>query len=231
MGKYWESKKNPNVDLNRLRPLLFSISLTLTMLIVIAAFEWRSVDTIDRTIQVRSAEEFEELMEVPPTVIPPPPAPSVQVASIVEVPDTEEIEEEVKVVIDIDITDQTISQQFTIPEPTKMEEEEVEKIFLVVEQPAAPRDGLAAFYKDVGNRINYPAPARRMGIEGKVFVEFIVERDGTLTQFQVVKGIGAGCDEEAVRVIREAPSWIPGKQRGKPVRQRMVLPIHFILAR
>lgn len=231
MGKYWESKKNPNVDLNRLRPLLFSISLTLTMLIVIAAFEWRSVDTIDRTMQVRSAEEFEELMEVPPTVIPPPPAPSVQVASIVEVPDTEEIEEEVKVVIDIDITDQTISQQFTIPEPTKMEEEEVEKIFLVVEQPAAPRDGLAAFYKDVGNRINYPAPARRMGIEGKVFVEFIVERDGSLTQFQVVKGIGAGCDEEAVRVIREAPSWIPGKQRGKPVRQRMVLPIHFILAR
>lgn len=231
MGKYWESKKNPNVDLNRLRPLLFSISLTLTMLIVIAAFEWRSVDTIDRTMQVRSAEEFEELMEVPPTVIPPPPAPSVQMASIVEVPDTEEIEEEVKVVIDIDITDQTISQQFTIPEPTKMEEEEVEKIFLVVEQPAAPRDGLAAFYKDVGNRINYPAPARRMGIEGKVFVEFIVERDGSLTQFQVVKGIGAGCDEEAVRVIREAPSWIPGKQRGKPVRQRMVLPIHFILAR
>lgn len=231
MGKYWESKKNPNVDLNRLRPLLFSISLTLTMLIVIAAFEWRSVDTIDRTIQARSSEEFEELIEVPPTVIPPPPAPSVQVASIVEVPDTEEIEEEVKVVIDIDITDQTISQQFTIPEPTKMEEEEVEKIFLVVEQPAAPRDGLAAFYKDVGNRINYPAPARRMGIEGKVFVEFIVERDGSLTQFQVVKGIGAGCDEEAVRVIREAPSWIPGKQRGKPVRQRMVLPIHFILAR
>ena len=231
MGKEWESKKNPNVDLNRLRPLLFSISLTLTMLIVIAAFEWRSVDTIDRTMQVRSAEEFEELMEVPPTVIPPPPAPSVQMASIVEVPDTEEIEEEVKVVIDIDITDQTISQQFTIPEPTKMEEEEVEKIFLVVEQPAAPRDGLAAFYKDVGNRINYPAPARRMGIEGKVFVEFIVERDGSLTQFQVVKGIGAGCDEEAVRVIREAPSWIPGKQRGKPVRQRMVLPIHFILAR
>ena len=132
MGKYWESKKNPNVDLNRLRPLLFSISLTLTMLIVIGAFEWRSVDTIDRTIQVRSTEEFEELMEVPPTVIPPPPAPSVQVASIVEVPDTEEIEEEVKVVIDIDITDQTISQQFTIPEPTKMEEEEVEKIFLYI---------------------------------------------------------------------------------------------------
>jgi periplasmic protein TonB len=112
-----------------------------------------------------------------------------------------------------------------------MEEEEVEKIFLVVEQPAAPRDGLAAFYKDVSQRIIYPPPARRMGVEGKVFVEFVVERDGSLTQFQVVKGIGAGCDEEAVRVIQGAPSWIPGKQRGKPVRQRMVLPIHFILAR
>jgi len=231
MGKYWESKKNPNVDLNRIRPLLFSISLTLTMLIVISAFEWKSVNSIDTTIQVRSNQEFEELMEVPPTEIPPPPAPSVQVASIVEVPDTEEIEEEVKIVIDIDITEQTVSQQFTIQEPPKMEEEEVEKIFLVVEQPAAPRDGMAAFYKDIGRRIVYPAPARRMGVEGKVFVEFVVEKDGSLTQFQVVKGIGAGCDEEAVRVIREAPSWVPGKQRGKPVRQRMVLPIHFILAR
>lgn len=231
MGKYWETKKNPNVDLNRIRPLLFSISLTLTMLIVISAFEWKSVNSIDTTIQVRSNQEFEELMEVPPTEIPPPPAPSVQVASIVEVPDTEEIEEEVKIVIDIDITEQTVSQQFTIQEPPKMEEEEVEKIFLVVEQPAAPRDGMTAFYKDIGRRIVYPAPARRMGVEGKVFVEFVVERDGSLTQFQVVKGIGAGCDEEAVRVIREAPSWVPGKQRGKPVRQRMVLPIHFILAR
>ncbi|MEG7689006.1 TonB family protein, partial [Listeria monocytogenes] len=66
-----------------------------------------------------------------------------------------------------------------------MEEEEVEKIFLVVEQPAAPRDGMAAFYKDIGQRIIYPAPARRMGVEGKVFVEFVVERDGSLTQFQV----------------------------------------------
>lgn len=231
MGKYWELKKAPGVDLNRIRPLLFSISLTLTMLTIIGVFEWKTTDSVSKGTQTRSTEEFEELIEVPPTVIPPPPAPSVQVASIVEVPDTEEIEEEVKVVIDVDITEQTVSQQFTIQEPPKMEEEEVEKIFLVVEQPAAPRDGLAAFYKDISQRIIYPAPARRMGIEGKVFVEFVVERDGSLTQFQVVKGIGAGCDEEAVRVVREAPSWVPGKQRGKPVRQRMVLPIHFILAR
>ena len=231
MGKYWESKKNPNVDLSRIRPLLMSISLTITMLIIIAAFEWKTVDTVREDMKVRATEDFEELMEIPPTEIPPPPAPTVQVASIVEVPDTEEIEEEVKMVIDIDITEQTVSQQFTIPEPAKIEEEEVEKIFLVVEQPAAPRDGLASFYKDIGQRIVYPAPARRMGVEGKVFVEFVVERDGSLTQFQVVKGIGAGCDEEAVRVIKGEPAWIPGKQRGKPVRQRMVLPIHFILAR
>ncbi len=231
MGKYWEAKKNPKADLNRIRPLLLSMSLTLSMLIVVGAFEWKSVDVVDEGIQVRATEQFEELMEIPPTEIPPPPAPSVQAASIVEVPDTEKIEEEVKVVIDIDITEQTVSQQFAITETPKMEEEEVEKIFVVVEQPAAPRDGIAAFYKDVGKRIVYPAPARRMGVEGKVFVEFVIERDGSLTQFQVVKGIGAGCDEEAVRVLKGEPAWIPGKQRGKPVRQRMVLPIHFVLAR
>ncbi len=69
-----------------------------------------------------------------------------------------------------------------------------------------------------------------MGIEGKVFVEFVVDKDGSLTQFIVVKGIGAGCDEEAVRIIQNSPPWSPGKQRGKPVKQRMVLPIFFTLA-
>jgi protein TonB len=68
-----------------------------------------------------------------------------------------------------------------------------------------------------------------MRVEGKVFVEFVVEKDGTLTQFTVVKGIGAGCDEEAIRIMQEAPAWEPGKQRGRPVKQRMVLPIFFKL--
>jgi protein TonB len=88
---------------------------------------------------------------------------------------------------------------------------------------------MQAFYEYVGKKLKYPAQARRMNIEGKVFVEFVVNRDGSLVDVKVMKGIGAGCDEEAVRVIQSAPAWKPGKQRGKPVRQRMVLPITFKL--
>ncbi|HEX6890078.1 MAG TPA: energy transducer TonB, partial [Chryseolinea sp.] len=104
-----------------------------------------------------------------------------------------------------------------------------DQIFLVVEETAAPTGGMPAFYEYVGKKLKYPAQARRMGIEGKVFVEFVIERDGTITDVKAIKGIGAGCDEEAVRVLQSAPKWKPGKQRGKPVRQRMVLPIAFKL--
>ena len=69
-----------------------------------------------------------------------------------------------------------------------------------------------------------------MGIEGRVYVQFIVERDGSLTDIKVVKGIGAGCDEEAVKVLKNSPKWKPGKQRGKAVRQKMTQPITFKFA-
>jgi protein TonB len=86
-----------------------------------------------------------------------------------------------------------------------------------------------SFLKYVSKNLKYPAQARRMGVEGKVFVQFVVEKDGSITDIKVVKGIGAGCDEEAVRVLENAPKWKPGKQRGRPVKQRIVLPIVFKL--
>ena len=78
--------------------------------------------------------------------------------------------------------------------------------------------------------MKYPNQARRMGIEGRVFVQFVVDKDGQLTEIKAVKGIGAGCDEEAVRVLKSAPKWKPGKQRGRPVKVRMILPITFKLS-
>jgi protein TonB len=81
----------------------------------------------------------------------------------------------------------------------------------------------------VSENLKYPVKASRMDIQGRVFVQFVVEKDGSLTDIQVVKGIGAGCDEEAVRVIKNAPRWEPGKQRGRPVRVKMILPIVFKL--
>ncbi|MBX2946766.1 MAG: energy transducer TonB [Cyclobacteriaceae bacterium] len=232
MGLFHEPKKTNHADLERIRPVIFNISLIITLLLVIAAFEWRTAEKVEQKVVALQTSDFEEVMDVPQTEIPPPPPPVLQQPRIVEVPNQEEIKEEIKVQFDIDVTNTTVSQEFTIETApvVQVEEEETDKIFLVVEQSAAPKGGMAAFYDYVSKNINYPAQARRMNIEGKVFVEFVVDKDGTLTNFVVVKGIGAGCDEEALRIIQSAPPWTPAKQRGKPVRQRMVLPIYFKLA-
>jgi periplasmic protein TonB len=231
MPLFHEPKKTNRADLEKLRPLILSASLTITMLLVIFAFEYKSRPEQKEIDMVSAAVNFEPIAEVPQTEIPPPP-PVVTVTQprIVEVPDEEEIKEDIKIQFDIDVTDRTVTQEFTITETAPIiEEEEADKIFLVVEQTAVPKGGMSAFYKYVSENIKYPAQARRMRVEGKVFVEFIVEKDGTLTQFSIVKGIGAGCDEEAIRIMQGAPPWEPGRQRGRPVKQRMVLPIYFKL--
>jgi TonB family protein len=103
------------------------------------------------------------------------------------------------------------------------------EIFTIVEQAATPEAGFPALYEYIATNLKYPQQARMQGIEGKVFVEFTVNKDGTLQDVHAVKGIGAGCDEEAVKVMSGSPKWIPASQRGKVVRQRMVLPINFKL--
>jgi protein TonB len=223
-----ELKKNPNADLTRKTSFFFSIGLLITMSLVLAAFEWRQYEAKIADLVQRNADIFEETIEVPPTDIPPPPPPQVQAPVIVEVPDEEEIEEEIKVNLDIEVTQDTKVEEIVI-KPIEEPKEEVDQIFTIVEESAAPKGGMAAFYKYVSDKMKYPPQARRMGIDGKVFVEFVINKDGSISDVKAVKGIGAGCDEEAVRVVQSAPSWTPGKQRGKPVKQRMVLPITFKL--
>lgn len=226
-----EIKKYPKADLEKYKGLIFGFSMVVTLSMMIMAFEWKSYDKSVVDLQDRSVNSFEVLNEIPPTEIPPPPPPAITQPSIVEVPDEEEIMEEVKINIDIEMNEDTRIEAITVlPDVPEVEKEDVNAIFTIVETPASPVGGFEAFYKDVSNRMNYPAQARRMGIEGRVFVEFVVNRDGSLTDIKVVKGIGAGCDEVAIHVIETAPKWNPGKQRGKPVRQRMVLPIIFKLA-
>jgi protein TonB len=167
------------------------------------------------------------MLEVPPTEQPPPPAPVIQQPQIVEVPDEEEIKEDLNIKFDVEVTEDTKVEAVTVvaEEP----KEEVEEIFSVVEETATPKGGLPAFYKYVGDKMKYPAQARRMGVEGKVFVQFVIGKDGSINDVKIIKGIGAGCDEEAARVMQSAPPWNPGKQRGKAVKQRYTLPIIFKL--
>lgn len=102
-------------------------------------------------------------------------------------------------------------------------------VFTIVDESAEPKEGMEKFYMMIGSNMKYPLEARQRGIEGRVFVEFIVNEDGNLSDFRTLKGIGAGCDEEAMRVVKLSPAWNPAKQKGKIVRQRMVLPVVFKL--
>ncbi len=102
-------------------------------------------------------------------------------------------------------------------------------IFADSEVQPSPEGGMSAFYEYIRRNLRYPALPRQQGVEGKVFVQFVVETDGSLTNVEVIRGIGSGYDEEAVRVVRQSVPWNPGTQNGKLVKVRMVLPITFKL--
>ena len=222
-----ESKKNPKADLTKTTGLFLNVGLVISLLLVIFAFEKKVYDDGSMVNLSAAAEDFEDLMDIPQTQQPPPPPPKKVQPEIIEVPDEEEIEEEIEIDLDVEMTEETVIEEVVFEEAP--EEEVVDEIFTIVEDQPTPNGGMSAFYQFVQKKLKYPAQARRMGIEGKVFVQFVVDKDGTLTEVQAVKGIGAGCDEEAERVIKSAPKWKPGKQRGRAVKVRMILPITFKL--
>lgn len=210
--------------------LFFSIGLTISLLLINVLFQWKSYDS-QRFVDIAAADvTTEELIDIPVTKQPPPPPQQmVQQPNIIEVTE-EEIIEDIQVDFDIEITeDQAIDYTEVSVQMEEPEEEVAEEIFTIVEDAPTPVGGLTAFYTYINENIKYPVYAMRMGIEGKVFVQFVVNSDGTLTDLNVVKGVGGGCDEEAIRVLKNAPAWNPGKQRGQPVRVRMIIPITFVL--
>jgi protein TonB len=222
-----EAKKNPSADLEKKSGMFLNLGLVISLALIITAFEWRFYDD-GNTMDLGSVQDnFEDLMEIPPTEQPPPPPPVIQQPEIIEVPDEEEIEEEIDIKMDVEITENTKIEAIVFADAP--EEEKVDEVFTIVEDQPEPPGGIQAFYQYIAKNMNYPAQARRMGVEGKVFVQFVVDKSGNITEVQAVKGIGAGCDEEAVRVISEAAKWKPGKQRGRPVKVRMILPITFKL--
>jgi periplasmic protein TonB len=223
-----EPKKTEKADLTKKTFLFFNIGLIVALLAAILAFTHKTADENSGVDANANQTVVEEIMEVPPTEQLPPPPPKIEQPQIVEVPDETEIEEDLEIDMDTE-TDVTETKTEVTAPVVEEEKEDPNTIFTVVEETAAPIGGMSAFYEFVNKKIKYPAQAKRMGIEGKVFVEFVIEKDGSITDVKAIKGIGGGCDQEAERVLQAAPKWKPGKQRGKPVRQKMVLPINFKL--
>ncbi len=222
-----ELKKNPKADVHQLRGMLFSVSLTVTMAIIITAFEWKSKGD-SGSVDLKQYDLItDELLDIPPTEQTPPPPVKTIIPKVIEVPDEEEIIEDIEVLIDVEMKETTkIVPVMMIEEEAR---EETDEIFMIVEEQPQFPGGTAAFAKFLQSNMHYPKQARQMGMSGKVFVEAIVGKDGALTELKVLKGIGAGCDEEALRVIGKSPQWKPGRQRGHAVRTRIVIPIVFKL--
>jgi protein TonB len=145
-----------------------------------------------------------------------------------EMPTIDEIKENDTGATDVEGTGEVVFDEPVAEVAKPAVEEDV--IFTVVEQPAEFEGGLQAMAKFVGKNLKYPAVARRMGIEGSVFVSFVVDKAGNISDVQVIKGVSAECDKEAARVVSIMPPWKPGKQNGKAVKSRFVLPIKFKLS-
>jgi len=214
----------------RYSKLFFSIGLCISLLIIITAFEWKFFDDGNIVDLGTVSAKFENIVEVPPTQQPPTPQPKIVQPKIIEVPDEEEIMEEIEIDLDIEMTEEQVIDQPVFEElQLEVIEEKADEIFTIVEQQPEPVGGFRAFYEYVGKNLKYPRSAQRSNIEGRVYIEFVVEKNGSITDIKTVKGIGGGCDEEASRIIGGSPNWKPGKQRGRPVRVKMVIPILFRL--
>lgn len=119
-----------------------------------------------------------------------------------------------------------IIEEIVIEEPT---EEPPNDVFEIVDEPAQPSEGYVAFLNHIEDNLIYPEKAKVLEIEGKVYVEFIVNKNGALSDVKVVKGLGFGCDEEAIRLFKKSPKWKPARIEGKKVKQLLVLPVQFSL--
>jgi len=221
-----DPKKNPEVDIEKKRGMLFTIGLVGALAFILIAFEWaqfeRSTMDLGKLQLDIEEEEMIPITQQEPPPPPPPPPPQTTILDIVE--DDEEIEEEIEI-------EDTESDENLEIEPIIVEEEEYEEpeIFTIVEDMPSFPGGEAALFKYLGENIKYPAMAKDAGITGTVFVTFVVKEDGTVSGVRVLRGIGGGCDEEAIRVVQGMPKWKPGKQRGKAVRVQYNLPIRFVL--
>jgi protein TonB len=225
-----EIKKTPRANIENQKDTAILMGMVLALALVFVAFEWSTQTTkLDASTVVQDvvAEEEIEITRRDPTPPPPPPPPAPEAPEIIQVVDTK-----VETRIDINMEDDQSKAQvqtYTPPPPPKEREEEEEEIFVVVEnQPEFP-GGQAAMMKFLSENIKYPVIAQENGIQGRVICNFVVERDGSITDVQVVRGVDPSLDKEAVRVIQSMPRWKPGMQRGKPVRVRFTLPVVFRL--
>lgn len=223
-------KKSPNANLEDKKITFLLIGFVIVLSVVFVALEWTKTEVTK--YEVADTEmNFEEEIDIQQTTQemtpPPPPAPivEVQVLNVVEdnvktehIEMTSEIDEKTEIVV-------------APPVSAPVEEEEDEHVvFVVVETMPEFPGGQQQLFRYLSENIKYPVIAQENGIQGKVICQFVVNKDGSIVEVEVVRSGGdASLDKEAIRVIKSMPKWNPGKQRGKPVRVKYTVPVNFKL--
>ena len=247
-GAYELRKQNPKSTAKALffTVLLFVFAVSLpTILNRIKNFIPKAPEKVKITeVTLKPPPPLDETKK-PPLPPPEPPKPKVDVVKFpppVVKPDNQVVDKDPPTADELKVADPGQKDQkgnpdadVHIDEPignsdTKQVTEDSNEIFTAVEHPAEFPGGIEKFYTYLQNTMKYPAVARENNVQGKVFLQFVVEKDGSLTDIKVVRGIGRGCDQEAMRVLKASPKWKPGEQNGRVVRSTYTVPINFTLA-
>ena len=235
-----EIKKSKKADLEKTRGTSMLIGYIVALAVMFAAFEWTTRDYVETEPVVYSAyaqmeEEIVPITQPIFTAAPPPPADAPQEAEILDIVDNNEEIVEEKIETSESTTEaisgpvaQVSGPVATGPVVTEEASDEGE-IFQVVEQMPEFPGGMQALMAYLSKNIKYPSVAQDNGIQGRVLVSFVVNKDGSIVDPEVIKSVDAALDKEAMRVIKAMPKWNPGKQRGKPVRVKYTVPVLFRL--
>lgn len=229
-----EVKKTPKADLENNKGLYFLMGLVVALACTFTAFEWGNREITFQDVSSNLvAEEVEDIEVTPPEdntpPPPPPPAPAI-VEQIVEVEDNIKVDNIEILSVDDDAT----KKQVTFAPPsagTGRAEETVDdnQIFDFLEEMPEFPGGEAEMMKWLGKNVVYPAIAQENNIQGRVMVGFVVEKNGTVSDVKILRGVDPSLDKEAARVVKSMPKWKPGMQTGKPVRCRFTIPVTFRL--
>lgn len=227
-----EIKKTPKADLENKKSTWLLIGYVMVLAFMFIAFEWTKRDVKIDLSQAVSGPVFEEemipLTEQEEKVLPPPPEVA-PIAETIEIIDNESKIEETAVASSEE-TGNAVEIKYVPPVQTVEEEPDEQIIFEVVEKmPEFANGGMAGLMQYLSKNIKYPTIAQENGTQGRVTVQFVVNRDGSIVDAKVLRGVDPYLDKEALRVINSMPKWKPGEQRGKPVRVKYTVPVAFRL--
>ncbi|MCQ2301339.1 MAG: TonB family protein [Bacteroidales bacterium] len=222
-----ETKKSNRADLEKRRLMFTQIGLIVSLALAWMVFETKSygkqeIRTFDGTTEAIPDDLVPVTVQEKPQPIEKP-----KVVNMITIVDNnEEIESEIDIDVNVE-EDEPIEP--TVPIDI-IEEEIVEEVpFIIVENMPTFPGGEKKMLEYVAKNVKYPQLAKEVGTQGRVFVSFVVEKDGSITNVTILRGIGSGCDEEAIRVVKSMPKWNPGLQCGRAVRVSCNLPINFKL--